>query len=225
MSSTITGARLESSWEASSVTADSFSASDSAFTSWGSASFGGVTGSRELWDGDTKPEASPARNEGERDGEGEGNSQSPLSDWEISSELTTCLAGPKSTAKELRRAKGRDGAGGRGGAGSFVENLGGVPFKSAPPVDTHRFLGEGESSAGGRGEQDRLGGVPIGLPRPCIRFPYNSPRFLAGAFSGNWEPPMPKLPRGTGTPPFSSNLAILSRKPPVPLPGMFFAAN
>jgi hypothetical protein len=169
----------------------------------------------------------PTLSEGERDGDGGNDSQSSTACREISSELMTRLAGPKSTAKELRRAEGRDGVGGRGGAGSCIVSLGGVPFKRAPPVDTHRFLGEGEgeSSVGGMGEQDRLGGVPIGLPRPWIRFPYNSPRFFAGAFSGNWGPPMPKLPRGTGMPPFSSNLAILSRKPPGPLLGMFFTAN
>jgi len=180
-----------------------------------------VRGSRELWDGDVVPEASPP-SDGERDGEDEGESQSSSVRWDILSMLTT---EPKSTAKELRRPKGRDGVGGRGGAGSSVGNLGCMPFNSAPPVDTHRFLGEGDSSAGGRGEEGRLGGVPIGLPKPWIRFPYNSPRFFAGAFSGSWGPPMAKLPRGTGMPPFSSNLAILSRKPPGPLLGMFFAAN
>ena len=98
MSSVVTGARLESPWEASFVTSNS-PASDSTSISWGSEPFGGVRGSRELWDGDVVPEASPP-SDGERDGEDEGESQSSSVRWDILSALTT---EPKSTAKELRR--------------------------------------------------------------------------------------------------------------------------
>lgn len=57
-----------------------------------------------------------------------------------------------------------------------------------------------------------------------MRFPYNSPCLRGPSDVGG--APNPNLPLGTGTPPFLSNFAILSRKPVaegtalVLLPGM-----
>ena len=54
--------------------------------------------------------------------------------------------------------------------------------------------------------------VPLNaLAGAGMRLPYSSPR-LRGPSDGGGAP-IPKLPRGTGTPPFLSNFAILSRKP------------
>lgn len=49
-----------------------------------------------------------------------------------------------------------------------------------------------------------------------ILFPYNSPLFRGPSTAGG--APKPNLPLGTGTPPFFSNLAILSRKAPFDSP-------
>jgi hypothetical protein len=85
---------------------------------------------------------------------------------------------------------------------------------SAAPVDTRRFLAAfvlGDPSPPGSGEAERLTGLtgPLGLFTPGIRFPYNS-RLAFSPLSGG--APNPKLPRGIGTPPFDSNLAILERR-------------
>jgi hypothetical protein len=80
---------------------------------------------------------------------------------------------------------------------------------SASKTDREKDLGDSN------GEAERLvvGPPPLALTVPGMRLPYNSPRLFAGPFSANGGAPKPKLPRGTGTPPFFSNLAILSRNP------------
>ena len=57
------------------------------------------------------------------------------------------------------------------------------------------------------------GAVGRPFPRAATLFPYSSRLFVEPASSGGGAP-IAKLPRGTGTPPFLSNLAILSRRLP-----------
>jgi hypothetical protein len=67
------------------------------------------------------------------------------------------------------------------------------------------------------GDPERLtdgGGSPVGRFSPETRFPYSSPTRLVCPFSVTGGAPRPKLPRGTGIPPFCSNWAILSRRAP-----------
>jgi hypothetical protein len=52
------------------------------------------------------------------------------------------------------------------------------------------------------------------FPRAATLFPYSSRLFVEPSSSGGGAP-MPKLPRGIGTPPFLSNFAILSRRLPL----------
>lgn len=57
------------------------------------------------------------------------------------------------------------------------------------------------------------GAVGRPFPRAATLFPYSSRLFVEPTSSGGGTP-IAKLPRGTGTPPFLSNLAILSRRLP-----------
>lgn len=156
-------------------------------------------------------------------GNGDDEGESRPSEEPSHPALTARLPKLKLTASELRRGAGRVALLGSGGTESpetqVVRGL-----ERAPPVEMHRFRGFGASPSKGIGEPDLLTGGPLGRPSPCIRFPYNSPRFFAAAaFSVKGDgTPIAKLPRGTGTPPFSSNLAILSRRVPVPAIGMPF---
>jgi hypothetical protein len=87
---------------------------------------------------------------------------------------------------------------------------------SNAPMELRRFFTPGDSSGTGNGEPERLAG-PLGLFTLGMRFPYNS-RLVFSPLSGG--APNPKLPRGIGTPPFDSNLAILERRLPTePLVG------
>jgi len=70
----------------------------------------------------------------------------------------------------------------------------------------------GDSSTPGNGEPERLKD-PLGLLTPGIRFPYISRLALCPSAGA----PNPKLPRGIGTPPFDSNLAIFERRLPTGL--------
>lgn len=79
--------------------------------------------------------------------------------------------------------------------------------------------GASSSSPKNNGDVGRL--VELPPARLGIRLPYSSPLFLAGIFSAGGGAPIPKLPFGTGTPPFFSNFAILSKTlggPPPPPP-------
>jgi hypothetical protein len=60
-------------------------------------------------------------------------------------------------------------------------------------------------------ELPRAVGRPF--PRAATLFPYSSRLFVEPVSSGGGTP-IAKLPRGIGTPPFLSNLAILSRRLP-----------
>lgn len=85
---------------------------------------------------------------------------------------------------------------------------------AALPVKCRFRIDGGDVDPGGTGGRGTL----------AMRLPYNSPFFRAALPScrysgGGGGAPRPKDPRGTGTPPFSSNLAIRSRRAePEPLP-------
>jgi hypothetical protein len=57
------------------------------------------------------------------------------------------------------------------------------------------------------------GAVGRPFPRAATLFPYSS-RLFVEPVSSSGGTPIPKLPRGMGTPPLFSNLAILSRRLP-----------
>lgn len=84
--------------------------------------------------------------------------------------LMTRLPEPKLTASELRLGAEPDRPFGNAGTGSSVEKLDGVLDKPVP-VEMHLFLGQGDSSADGRGDPGRLTGAPLGRPRPGTRLP------------------------------------------------------
>jgi hypothetical protein len=91
----------------------------------------------------------------------------------------------------------------------FAADLAGFPSGEV------RELGETKGVAG---DETALwpefpGAVGRPFPRAATLFPYSSRLFVLLASSGGGAP-IPKLLRGIGTPPFLSNLAILSRRLP-----------
>lgn len=89
---------------------------------------------------------------------------------------------------------------------------------SRPDMDNVRVLVGGLDAVDmGEGWPRPKDGPPVfcGRRTPVpILFPYSSPFFLAWPFSATGGAPKPKLPLGTGVPPFCSNFAILSFKLP-----------
>lgn len=90
--------------------------------------------------------------------------------------------------------------------------LPGPGLVSIVPAERRRFfpsLAPGEPSTPGSGEPERLTD-PFGLFTLGMRLPYSSRLAFCPPSGGA---PNPKLPRGIGTPPLDSNLAILERRP------------
>ena len=111
---------------------------------------------------------------------------------------------------------------GEGGVEGQAELLIGLGVNCADAADL-LVLSSGESREvgevdGAAGDVTALwptfpGAVGRPFPRAATLFPYSSRLFVEPASSGGGAP-IAKLPRGMGTPPFLSNLAILSRRLP-----------
>jgi hypothetical protein len=127
------------------------------------------------------------------------------------STTSSALAGRSAIPDELRREGGVDGE---------TEWLIGLVIKYGV-VGTAAFLSGVRQLAAANtvgGDVTALfpelpGAVGRPLPRAATLFPYSSRLFVEPASSGGGTP-IAKLPRGIGTPPFLSNLAILSRRLP-----------
>jgi len=113
-----------------------------------------------------------------------------------------------------------EGSFGEGGVEGQAESQIGLGVNCAADL---LVLSSGESREvgevdGAAGEVTALwqvfpGAVGRPFPRAATLFPYSSRLFVEPTSSGGGTP-IAKLPRGTGTPPFLSNLAILSRRLP-----------
>lgn len=109
---------------------------------------------------------------------------------------------------------------GEGGVEAQAELLIGLGVNCAADllVSSPGEFREGGEVDGAAGDVTALwpvfpGAVGRPFPRAVTLFPYSSRLFEEPASSGGGAP-IAKLPRGMGTPPFLSNLAILSRRLP-----------
>ena len=132
----------------------------------------------------------------------------------VSSDPPVSLSGPTGRSVKLEESRREGGVEGEG------ESPIGLSVSCA--VDL-LALSSGESRelmevSGAAGDvtalwQEFSGAVGRPFPRAATLFPYSSRLFVEPVSSGGGAP-IAKLPRGIGTPPFLSNLAILSRRLP-----------
>jgi hypothetical protein len=132
----------------------------------------------------------------------------------VSSDLPVALSGPTGRSVKLEESRREGGNEGEGesliglGVGCAVDLL-------ALSSGESRELGEVNGAAGDVTAlwQEFSGAVGRPFPRAATLFPYSSRLFVEPNSSGGGAH-IAKLPRGIGTPPFLSNLAILSRRLP-----------